>query len=81
MKKVKVTFNHETCIGTGTCATLTTKYWQMGDDTKSQLIGGSLNKKTKVYELTTEVDDEDYSILKETQQFCPSQSISVKEIK
>ena len=49
MKKVKVTFNHETCIGTGTCATLTTKYWQMGDDTKSQLIGSGLNEKTKIY--------------------------------
>lgn len=39
------------CIGCGSCVALCPKHWEMAEDGKSRLRGGTENKKTGTYEL------------------------------
>jgi len=70
---VKIIQEHDKCIGCGSCVTLCSKFWEMGDDGKAKPINSK--RKSRNYEL--EVESAECS--KEAAEACPVQCIMVKE--
>ena len=79
MPKVKITHNRATCIGTGTCASIAEDYWRLETDNKAKLLEGT-PKDENFVERELEASDEIYKLLKETETYCPSHSITVEKI-
>ena len=59
MKRVKITFDRQNCIGAAVCAAIAPKFWKMVDDGKATLVSGSNNPKNKKFELVIDVSEED----------------------
>lgn len=51
---MKITQDHDKCIGCGSCVALCQKYWEMGDNGKAHLKGGTKNESTGTIELEVE---------------------------
>lgn len=79
MKKIKITFDRQNCIGAATCAAIAPTYFQMNDDGKATLQGAVKDEKTGKYVLETEVNDEDFGYLSDAARSCPVQVIEVIE--
>ena len=69
MPKFKIVQDREQCIGCGACVAACPKFWEMGDDGKSELKGSK--QKGKSFEL--EVASLDCN--KEAAEVCPVQII------
>lgn len=48
---MKITQEHEKCIGCGNCAALCPKYWEMSEDGKAIIPGGKKDPQTGNYEM------------------------------
>lgn len=79
-EKVKVIYHRPGCIGCGTCTLVCSKFWKMGEDGKSELLGSKENPQTGDYELEREVSEDDFRCLKESADSCPAQVIKVEKI-
>jgi len=66
MAKYKITQDHDACIGCGTCVSLCSKNWAMGEDGKA-------------HPKETEVDN--LGCNQEAEENCPVQCIKVEEAK
>ena len=65
---MKITQEHEKCIGCGACVALCGDHWEMRDDGKAGLKGGK-----------DELETEDAGCSKEAANICPVKCIHVKE--
>ena len=74
----KIIFNRKECIGTGACATMVEKFWEIDNDDKANLIGSKLNEETGFFELDVDEDSLDEAI--ESMKVCPVKVISVYKI-
>jgi len=72
---MKIVVERKKCIGCGTCASLCPKFWEMGEDGRSNLKGSTMDKETEVQELETEELD----CATDAAQSCPAQCISIVE--
>ncbi|MCX6811288.1 MAG: ferredoxin [Candidatus Berkelbacteria bacterium] len=66
MAKYKIIQDHDACIGCGTCVSLCSKNWEMGEDGKAH------PKETEI---------SDIGCNQEAQENCPVQCIKVEETK
>jgi ferredoxin len=72
---MKIIQEKSKCIGCGTCASLCSRYFEMQDDGKAQLIEPDLiDKESERYEKTIE----EVSCAKEAVEGCPVQCIEIK---
>lgn len=72
---MKVTQDHNNCIGCGSCVVVCSKYWEMGEDGKAFLKGAKKDPATGNFEL--ELSDIDCN--KDAEYACPVQVIKVKQ--
>lgn len=69
----KIILERQKCIGCGSCQAVCSKYWQMGDDGKTKLLG-SVNQGENFELEVTEV-----GCNKEAAEACPVQCIRIEE--
>lgn len=81
MKRVKIIFDRQNCIGAAVCAAIAPKYWKMVEDGKATLVKGINNPKTGNFELVLDVPDKDCKLLEDSARSCPVQVIKVMEVK
>ncbi len=79
MKKVKVLYDRQNCIGAAVCVALAPEYWNLDDDGKANLKDGVLNSASGKYELEIEVDEENFKLLQNSANSCPVMVIEVVE--
>jgi len=70
---MKIIHKRNECIGCGACALVCPKYWRMGEDGKSNLLGSKKNDKEGYYEL----DIKNVNCNKEAEKACPVNIISI----
>ena len=70
---MKIIHEREKCIGCGSCAALCPKFWEMGDDGKSDLKGSRKNEEGN-YETETEAVE----CNQDAADSCPVQIINIK---
>ncbi|NTV23165.1 MAG: ferredoxin [Nanoarchaeota archaeon] len=75
-KKYILQHDRPNCIGCGACAVVANKFWQMADDGKSDIIGGS-PKPNGWQEM--EIDEKDYEANHEAATSCPVEVIHLVE--
>ncbi len=79
MKLAKTyTMQHDrpNCIGCGACATIAPKFWEMNDDGKSDIVGGS--PKPNGWQEKT-IEEKDYELNLEAAESCPVEVIHLTE--
>ena len=79
MKKIKIIYNREECIGAASCAVVDPKRWKIAADGKADLQKGKKDEATGKWVLELEVDDDELKTIKEGAISCPVQVIEVKE--
>ena len=77
MPKFIVELDRERCIGAAACAAAAPKLWRIGDDTKTNLVGGKQNKDNTLQ--TREIDEKDLKAHMEEAQSCPVNAIHIKK--
>ena len=70
MTRYKIEYDRESCIGAAACAAVAPKFWKMVDDGKADLINGTKNEQTGLWELIIETED-DFKWAKESADVCP----------
>ena len=80
MKKVKITFDRENCIGAANCSAVDPTRWKMTKDGKADLQKAVKDPKSGKWVLELEVDEDELKNIKEGALSCPVQVIEVKEI-
>jgi len=78
MTKYKIIYNRKDCIGTFACVSISSKYWEMGEDGKANLIGSKLNEETNLFEI--EVPESDFEEVLESAKVCPVDVIIIEKI-
>lgn len=68
---MKIIYEHQKCIGCGSCAALCPKYFELDQDNKSHLIGSKKDSNTENQELEVEKVD----CIQEAAEACPVQII------
>jgi ferredoxin len=74
MKKYTLTHERENCIGCGACTVIASKFWEMNDDGKSDIVGGA-HKPNGVQEKI--IDQKDFDINLEAAESCPVEVIHI----
>jgi ferredoxin len=77
MAKYKVIFDRELCIGALSCFGVNPDRFKLADDTKVDLVGGTLNTETQKWELV--FTDDEYEAFKNSADVCPVQNTIVVE--
>lgn len=72
---MKIICERNRCIGCGTCTMLCPKDWEMGDDSKTQLKGSSVNPKNG----NLEKEVEKIGCSQEAADSCPVQCIIIEK--
>ena len=71
---MKITHEKEKCIGCGACVAVCPKFWEMGEDGKSHLIGSKVNKDTN----NEELEIPDAGCCQQAAEGCPVNIIQIK---
>ncbi len=69
----KIIYERDKCIGCGTCATICSSYWEMGDDSRANLKDSIEENDNFVKET------EDLNCNGEAEQSCPVQCIHIND--
>jgi len=77
MVKYKITHNRPECIGCSACVGVTGEFWKMGDDGKSDLVGGT--KREDGWE-EREIEEDQVEVNKEAAEACPVNVIHIKNL-
>ena len=77
--KYKIIYDKNNCIGAYSCVVVAPKLWEVTEEGKADLKGGTLNPETGFYELI--IDAEDYQTALESAEVCPVRVIVIEEIK
>jgi len=72
---MKVIYEREKCIGCGACVAVCSKYWEMTEDGKSNLLKSSINPKTNNHELEVKKPECNQGAV----DGCPVQCIHIKK--
>ena len=75
-KTFKLLHDRENCIGCGACAVIAPDFWEMNDDSKSDIIGGK-DRDDKWQE--KKITDKDFEINLEAAESCPVEVIHLKD--
>jgi ferredoxin len=75
-KTFKLLHDRENCIGCGACAVIAPDFWEMNDDSKSDIIGGK-DRDDKWQE--KKITDKDFEINLEAAESCPVEVIHIKD--
>lgn len=71
---MKIIHELEKCIGCGSCVAVCPKFWEMGEDGKSHLLGSKFDEK-----LSAEVIEvEEAECIEEAVNICPVQCIKLE---
>ncbi len=76
-KKYRVVFNRETCIGALACNAVAPEVWELADDGKVDLKGGTKREDGK-FELI--IDEAQLGQNKEAADSCPVYAIVIEEV-
>ena len=76
MTKYKVTLDRNECIGAAACIAVARKFWELKDDAKVDLLGGTRNEDNSKHEIIIETD-EDLELMIESARVCPVSVIKV----
>ncbi len=80
MAKYKVIFDRELCIGALACFGVNPKRFALAKDGKVDLVGGTLNKTSKKWELV--FSQEEFDAFNLSEKVCPvAETIVVQEMK
>jgi len=71
---MKVIQERTKCIGCGSCVVICSKYWQIGDDGKANLIGSKINSNDNL-----ELEIEKIECNQEAADVCPVKIIKIKK--
>jgi ferredoxin len=77
MKKYKIIYDREACIGAIACVAVNPKFWVMDPDGKANLLGAKKNKEGK-WELI--IGEDDFIINKDASEVCPVLAIKIEEL-
>lgn len=70
MAKYKITYDREGCISAAACVAVNPKFWVLdAADGKANLIGGTKNEETGLFEL--EIDESELEEMKKAAEVCP----------
>jgi ferredoxin len=69
VKRYKITYDREQCIGAGACIAAFPERWEMADDGKADLKGGKSNEDNSVQEL--EITEKEFKQMMDSAQACP----------
>lgn len=76
MTKYNIELKRPECIGCGACTAVSSEFWEMADDGKSNIKGGT--KKGDDMEL--EIEEKDLETNKEAAESCPVNVIHITDI-
>ena len=77
MRKYKIIFDREACIGAIACFSVNPKFWELSSDGKVDLKGSKKNKDGK-WELI--IGEKDFQINKDAVEVCPVLAIVIEKI-
>ncbi len=77
MTKYKVIFDRNLCIGALSCFGVNPKRFQLAQDAKVDLVGGTFNQATQKWELL--FDEAEYEAFKMSEDVCPVKNTIIVE--
>lgn len=77
MSRFIVQLDREKCIGAAACVAAAPKLWKLGEDGKTNLIGGEKNTDNTVQ--TREISEKDLKAHLEAAQACPVNAIHIRK--
>ncbi len=78
VKRYKITYDREQCIGAGACIAAFPERWEMADDGKADLKGGKSNDDNSVQEL--EITENEFKQMMDSAQACPVLVIHITDL-
>ena len=78
MKKYRIEYAREACIGAAACAASDPDNWQMDEDGKANLKDGKKDSKTKYF--IREIDESEFPKWKEAAELCPVTVIHIIDL-
>jgi ferredoxin len=78
VKRYKITYDREQCIGAGACIAAFPERWEMADDGKADLKGGKSNDDNSVQEL--EISENEFKQMMDSAQSCPVAVIHITDL-
>lgn len=79
MKKYKIIYDREACIGAFACSAAAPDFWAFNEDGKADFKGASYNSKTKRWELMVD-NEQDYDDNQAAAESCPVFAIKIEHI-
>ncbi len=74
-KKYKLIHDRPVCIGCGACAVIAPEFWEMNDDSKSDIINAKhVGEKQELI-----IEEKDFEINLEAAESCPVECIHLKD--
>ena len=71
---IKIDHDRPECIGCGACAALAPEFWEMDDDGKSNVVGGTRTEEGKEVK---EIEEKEFQINYEAAECCPVNCIHI----
>jgi len=78
MKKYKIVYEREGCIGVAACVAVNPEIWEMDEFNKAKLLQGSFNEDTGKFERI--IDEKDLKVNIEAAQVCPVNVIHIIDL-
>jgi ferredoxin len=78
MKKYKIIYEREGCIGVAACVAVNSEVWDMDEFNKARLLNGTFNEGTEKFERI--IDEKDLQINIEAAQVCPVSIIHIVDM-
>lgn len=78
VKRYKITYDREQCIGAAACIAAFPERWEMADDGRADLKGGKSNDDNSVQEL--EITEKEFKQMMDAAQACPVSVIHITDL-
>ncbi|OGY79568.1 MAG: hypothetical protein A3B74_02205 [Candidatus Kerfeldbacteria bacterium RIFCSPHIGHO2_02_FULL_42_14] len=79
MKRYKIVYDRQNCIGAGPCAAVSPTHWYLDNERKAHIVGGQRNETT--LEETVECDESELSVHMNAAVSCPVNVIHIHDQK
>jgi len=78
VKRYKITYDREQCIGAAACIAVFPERWILADDGKADLNGGKSNDDNSIQEL--EITEKEFKQMMDAAQACPVTVIHITDL-
>jgi ferredoxin len=78
VKRYKITYDREQCIGAAACIAVFPERWVLADDGKADLNGGKPNDDNSIQEL--EISEKEFKQMMDAAQACPVTVIHITDL-